>query len=211
MSTHHQRWLRAFENLPLIAILRGITTEECVDVAAALVKAGFHILEVPLNSPDPLTSIKRLATIYPDLMVGAGTVLDADSVHACASAGCQLVVTPNFDADVAAAVGTTDMIYCPGVATPSEAFVALKAGAHGLKLFPGEMVTPAVVKAIRAVLPPATTLIPVGGISPNNMGDYLASGASGFGIGSSLYKPGRSANEVGTLARELVARYREQV
>ena len=203
-----KQWSAAFTALPLVAILRGIRPDECLEVGAELVYAGFRILEVPLNSPSPYASIQRLAAAYPQHIVGAGTVLTADNVHACAAANCKLIVTPNFDVDVAQAVAATDMIYCPGVATPTEAFAALKAGADGLKLFPAEMITPNIVKAIRAVLPGATTLIPVGGITPHNMADYAAQGAAGFGIGSALYKPGLSAAEVRVRAQEFVAAYR---
>jgi len=190
---------------PLVAILRGITPEEAVPVGRALWDAGFRILEVPLNSPQPLRSIAALSHALPDAIVGAGTVLRRSEVGPVQAAGGRLVVAPNFSAEVVQESLDLGMDCLPGVLTPTEAFAALEAGATGLKLFPAEMAGPAAVKALRAVLPPEVLLLPVGGISVGNVAAYLAAGASGFGIGSALYRPGRSAAEVGETAREFVA------
>jgi len=194
----------AFGACPLVAILRGITPEEAEPAAAALIDAGFRILEVPLNSPEPLRSIERIARAHPQAMVGAGTVLRASEVQDVQSAGGQLIVAPNFSEAVVRASLDRGMACLPGVATPTEAFAALDAGATGLKLFPGEMVTPPVVKAIRAVLPKDALLLPVGGISTSNMAAYRAAGADGFGIGSALYTPGVTIDELARRARGFV-------
>ena len=193
----------ALANVPLIAILRGIHPDEAIDVGQALVDAGWRMIEVPLNSPQPLVSIAALKAAFPEALVGAGTVLRAEQVHEVYKAGGRLVVAPNFNADVVAAAADLGMVCLPGVCTATEAFAALEAGATGLKLFPAEMIPPAVVKALRAVLPESTMLFPVGGIDASNMAEYIAAGANGFGIGSSLYKPGRSADEVRKAALEL--------
>ncbi|CAN5369278.1 2-dehydro-3-deoxy-6-phosphogalactonate aldolase [soil metagenome] len=182
--------------LPLVAILRGLTPAEAADIGDALVQAGFELLEVPLNSPQPLESIALLRQRFPDALVGAGTVLDAQQVRAVHAAGGQLVVSPNFDAAVIAETARLGMVSLPGVMTPTEAFGALAAGATGLKLFPAELASPAVVKALLAVLPAGTPLMPVGGISPHNMQAWRDAGAAGFGIGSALYKPGKPASAV---------------
>ena len=190
---------------PLVAILRGLTPAEALPCGQALVDAGFRILEVPLNSPQPLDSIARLARAFPQALVGAGTVLTVDDVRAVHAAGGRLVVAPNFNEAVVREAVALGMVALPGVATPTEAFAALAAGAHGLKLFPAEMVSPAVVKAIRAVLPKGTLLLPVGGISAANMGSYRQAGADGFGIGSALYAPGTPADELARRAQAFVA------
>ncbi|OYU75023.1 MAG: 2-dehydro-3-deoxy-6-phosphogalactonate aldolase [Burkholderiales bacterium PBB5] len=192
---------QALTALPLVAILRGITPAEALPVGRALVDAGFRLLEVPLNSPQPLDSIAALAEAFPQALVGAGTVLQAEQVHAVAQAGGQLIVAPNTDVDVLFAALDRDLVCLPGVATPTEAFAALAAGAHGLKLFPAELVSPAVLKAMRAVLPAHTPLLPVGGIAPETMAAYRAAGASGFGIGSALYRPGMTAADVALQAQ----------
>lgn len=184
---------QAMAQLPLVAILRGLTPAEAPAIGDALVGSGFALIEVPLNSPEPLQSIATLAARFPQALVGAGTVLNAQQVRQVHAAGGRLVVAPHFNPAVVAQALRLDMVVLPGVATPSEAFAALDAGAHGLKLFPAEMISPAVVKALRAVLPASVPLLPVGGIGPDNMGAYKKAGASGFGIGSSLYKPGQSA------------------
>jgi len=187
---------RALAQLPLIDILRGLTPAEAPAVGEALVGSGFAIIEVPLNSPEALKSIHALTGLFPQTLIGAGTVLNAQQVQDVHAAGGRLVVSPNFNPAVVAQALVMDMVVLPGVATPTEAFAALDAGAHGLKLFPAEMITPATVKALRAVLPQTAALLPVGGITPDNMAAYLAAGANGFGLGSALYAPGKSASAV---------------
>ena len=194
--TPQDKFAAAFGALPLVAILRGLAPAEAPAIGDALQAAGFRLLEVPLNSPQPLDSIAQLAQRFPDALVGAGTVLQAQQVREVHAAGGQLIVAPNFDAEVVREALRLGLVCLPGVLTPTEAFAALACGAHGLKLFPAEMATPAVVKALRAVLPPAVPLLPVGGITPDNMAAYRAAGANGFGIGSALYKPGKAAAAV---------------
>ena len=186
----------AMQALPLVAILRGLTPAEAPAVGDAIVDAGFRLLEVPLNSPQPLESIALLRQRFPQALVGAGTVLDAQQVRAVQGAGGELIVAPNFNAEVIAEAVRLGLVSLPGVMTPTEAFGALAAGATGLKLFPAELASPAVVKALLAVLPKATPLMPVGGITPDNMDAWRAAGAAGFGIGSALYKPGKRAAAV---------------
>jgi 2-dehydro-3-deoxyphosphogalactonate aldolase len=195
------------QDLPLIAILRGIRPEEVPAAADALAGAGFRIIEIPLNSPEPLESLRYLAR-RTDLLVGAGTVLSPAEVEAVAAAGGRLMVAPNADREVIAAAERLGMVALPGVATPTEAFAALAAGADGLKMFPAEILPPKAVKAWRAVLPASVPLLPVGGITPESMGDYLAAGADGFGLGSALYKPGMSAGELGRRAEAFAMAYR---
>ena len=191
-----QTLAQALAQLPLIAILRGLTPAEAPAIGQALVDSGFAIIEVPLNSPEPLESIATLNQLFPNTLIGAGTVLNAQQVKNVHAAGGRLVVAPNFNPAVVAQALALNMVVLPGVATPTEAFAALDAGAHGLKLFPAEMISPAIVKAMRAVLPKAAALMPVGGIKPDNMASYRAAGATGFGLGSALYSPGRSAHLV---------------
>lgn len=195
--------------LPLIAILRGITPDEAVPVGQALIDEGFRIVEVPLNSPQPLLSIERLARAFgARALVGAGTVTDAAQVPAVAAAGGRLIVLPHADARVIGAAKAAGLWCVPGVATPTEAFAALAAGADALKLFPAELLTPPVVKALRAVLPRDLKLLPVGGITPHNLGSYVAAGASGFGLGSALYKQGDTPAQVRTQAQAFVQAWR---
>jgi 2-dehydro-3-deoxyphosphogalactonate aldolase len=194
-------WQRAIDSLPLVAILRGLTPQEAEPVGDALCNTGWRLLEVPLNSPQPLRSIEILAQRFPDAVVGAGTVRTADEVRAVHAAGGRLIVSPHCDVRVIAAAADLGMVSLPGVLTPSEAFAALEAGASGLKLFPAEMVPPSAVKALRAVLAPSVLLLPVGGIAPSTMAGYRAAGASGFGIGSALYQPGRDAQAVTAAAQ----------
>lgn len=196
-----QRWQSAVERLPLVAILRGIAPTEAEAVGDALVQAGWLLLEVPLNSPQPLRSIETLARRFPQALVGAGTVRTVDEVRQVHDAGGRLVVSPHFDARVVECSRELGMLSLPGVMTPSEAFAALAAGATALKLFPAEMIPPAAVKAMRAVLPADVLLMPVGGIAPSTMAAYRAAGANGFGIGSALYKPGMRAQDVAASAQ----------
>ena len=190
--------------LPLVAILRGLKPEEALEVGQAIVNAGFHILEVPLNSPDPLRSIQILAKAFPNALVGAGTVTTAQQVRDIKAAGGQLIVSPHLDDNVVCEAVNLGLISMPGVATPTEAFRAIALGAHGLKLFPAEMISPSVVKSMRAVLPSHVRLIPVGGIGAHNMADYRQCGASGFGIGSALYAPGKTVEAIGESAAAFV-------
>ena len=192
------------DSLPLVAILRGLKPEEALAVGQAIVNAGFHILEVPLNSPEPLRSIQILSAALPNALVGAGTVTTAQQVRDIKAAGGQLIISPHLDDNVVCEAVNLGMVSLPGVATPSEAFRALALGANGLKLFPAEMISPAVVKSLRAVLPKEVKLLPVGGIGIHNMADYRQSGASGFGIGSALFAPGKSAEAVGESAAAFV-------
>jgi 2-dehydro-3-deoxyphosphogalactonate aldolase len=201
-----ERFYARLADCPLIAILRGLQPEEAVAVGGALIEAGLRIIEVPLNSPDPLESIGRLSQSFgTDATIGAGTVLDSGDVPRIADAGGELVVAPNTDPKVIAETVARGLVSAPGFFTPSEAFAALAAGAHALKLFPAEAASPAVVKAQLAVLPKSVPLLVVGGVTPESIGPYLAAGARGFGLGSGLYKPGMSAAAVGERARSYVA------
>jgi len=196
----------ALTTCPIVAILRGVKPDEIDAIGDALVEAGVTVIEVPLNSPQPFESITRLAERHAHhALIGAGTVLEAADVARVKEAGGQLVVAPNFDADVVRAARAAGLASLPGVMTPSEGFAALKAGADGLKLFPAEIIPPAVFKAWRAVFAPDTLLLAVGGVGVDNVRSYAEAGASGYGIGSALYKPGRPAAEIGKLARTLVA------
>jgi len=190
---------------PLVAIIRGVTPAEVDGVGGALLDAGFRIIEVPLNSPDPLASIERLAKLAGDrATIGAGTVLTAADVRRVADVGGQIIVSPNTNPEVIGATAQAGLASAPGYFTPSEAFTALAAGAHALKLFPAEAADPAVVKAQLAVLPRDIPLIVVGGIRTDNMRPFVEAGAAGFGLGSSLYKPGMAADEVALNARAFV-------
>ena len=195
----------AFAKLPLVAILRGLRPDEAEGIGAALYGAGFRLIEVPLNSPEPFESIARLARSLPaDAVLGAGTVLETEAVTRVRDAGGALIVMPHADTEVIRAAKAAGMYCVPGVATPTEAFAALKAGADALKLFPAELITPAVVRAMRAVLPKDNKLLPVGGITPDNMSDFRAAGVAGFGLGSALYKPGMDAATVAANADAFV-------
>ena len=190
-------FIAAISQMPLIAILRGLRPSEAVAVADALVTAGFKLIEVPLNSPEPFKSIEILAKhLAGDCVVGLGTVLRVEDVSSVTSAGGQFIVAPNLNRKVGDAAKKNGLTWCPGVLTPSEAFEAVDQGADLLKIFPAELVSPAGVRALRAVLPPRVLIAAVGGITPQSMEDYVAAGSNGFGLGSSLYKAGMSPGEV---------------
>ncbi|WJF89428.1 2-dehydro-3-deoxy-6-phosphogalactonate aldolase [Paraburkholderia bonniea] len=190
----------------LVAILRGVTPTEVEAIGSVLYEAGLRIIEVPLNSPEPLQSINALRQRLPaDCLIGAGTVLTPEQVTSVRAAGGELIVMPHSDPSVIRCAREAGLIAMPGVATPTEAFAALAAGADALKLFPAEQLGPAVLKAWRAVLPQKLALLPVGGITPASLATFVAAGANGFGLGSALYKPGQSAAEVALQARDFVA------
>lgn len=196
-------WLK---RSPLVAILRGVKPDEVEAIGDALETSGIAIVEVPLNSPDPLDSIARLVRRFGDkLLIGAGTVMTSDQVAQIAATGAKLIVTPHADVHVTRAAKQHGMLAVPGFFTPTEAFALLAAGADALKLFPAEGAHPAVLKAIRAVLPPGTLVLPVGGIDATNMTEWHVSGAAGYGIGSAIYKPGDTAVIVSEKAKRLIA------
>ena len=196
--------------LPLIAILRGITPDEVADVATVLVSEGITTIEVPLNSPDAMTSIKKLSDELADkAVIGAGTVLTAEEVEAVHAVGGQLIVSPNCDAEVIATTKRLNLQSWPGVFTPTECFAALQAGADGLKLFPGSMAGPSGLKAIRAILPKGTKVYAVGGAGADNFAEWIAASADGFGLGTALYSPGLTAEEVAARAQTIVQAYRD--
>lgn len=197
---------RFLDECPLVAIVRGITPDEAEAIGEAVWSAGIRIIEVPLNSPDPLASIELLSAKFGErMLVGGGTVLRWSEVHEIKELGGRLIVSPNSDKEVIAATASAGLVSCPGYFTPSEAFVALEAGAAALKLFPAEGASPAVLKAHLAVLPDDVPMIVVGGIQPDTMQSWLAAGAAGFGLGSALYKPGQSPAETLDKARACVA------
>jgi 2-dehydro-3-deoxyphosphogalactonate aldolase len=197
------------DRLPLVAILRGITPEDVVGVGDALAEAGFAIIEVPLNSPRPLESIERLhAKLGEDVLIGAGTVTAPAQVQEIKAAGGRLIVMPHGDAAVVRAAKAAGLACIPGVATPTEGFAALANGADALKLFPAELLTPTVLKSMRAVFPAATRFLPVGGITPDTMASYVAAGAAGFGLGGALYRRGDAASRVAANARDFVAAWK---
>jgi len=199
----------AFEDLPLVAILRGLEPKDADAIGDALVEAGFRLIEVPLNSPDPLASIAKLAERHGDgIVIGAGTVLTPDAARDVVVRGGRLVVMPHGDPAVIEAAKKAGAWCVPGAATPTEAFAAFAAGADAVKLFPGEALPPAVLKSWRSVFPPEMRLLPVGGVGIGNMADYVAAGASGFGIGSALFRAGKSAEDVAADARAFVDAWR---
>lgn len=201
----NERLAAALARRPLIAILRGVRPDEAVGIGKALAACGFAMIEVPLNSPEPLASIEALRKTLPgDVLVGAGTVTSVRDVAGVKAAGGELIVMPHADTQVIEAAKTAGMIALPGVATPTEAFAALAAGADGLKLFPAELIAPPVLKAMLAVLPKDTVTLPVGGITPEGMRPYIEAGAKGFGLGSALYKPGMTAADVKERAKLFV-------
>jgi len=204
-----ERFRLYFRQCPLVAIVRGVTPDEAVDVGEALFAAGIRIIEVPLNSPDPIASIARLAARFGDrALIGAGTVLEPEDVARVAAAGGGLIVSPGTHVPVIAASVAAGLVAAPGFFTPSEAFAALRAGATALKFFPAEAASPAVVKALRAVLPPDVPLLVVGGVAPDKIPGWLAAGADGFGLGSGVYRPGQDGATVGRQAAAFVAAVR---
>jgi len=196
--------------MPLIAILRGIKPAEAAEVARTLVDAGFTIIEVPLNSPEPFDSIRAIVEECGDeALIGAGTVMSSKQVRDVKAAGGRLIVMPHSDSEVIISAKAEGMIAAPGVMTPNEAFTALKNGADALKLFPAEASPPKVLKAMLAVLPAGTSVVPVGGIDPDNLASYWNVGAKGFGLGSALYKPGKEIEEIAFDAKRFVDKMRE--
>lgn len=193
---------------PLVAILRGVTPDEVSDIGEALFDAGITWIEVPLNSPDPLDSITKLVARLGDhAVIGAGTVLTSDEVAAVAATGARLIVSPNMNPDVIRMTKAKGMISLPGVFTATECFAALDAGADGLKFFPGDLIGPVGLKALKAVLPTTVTTYAVGGVTVENVPDWLAVGAHGFGLGSALYKPGDTAQDVAKKAKAIVTAF----
>jgi 2-dehydro-3-deoxyphosphogalactonate aldolase len=204
------RFEAAMASLPLVAILRGLRRAEAPAALDALLSGGFKLIEIPLNSPDPLDSIAAMRRrAPPDALIGAGTVLSVGEVAEVADAGGELIVSPNMDPEVIAAAKARGLIALPGVATPTEAFAALKAGADGLKAFPAEAIPPAVIKAWRAVIPSRIPILAVGGVAPGTMETYVTAGATGFGLGSALYKAGASAGDLAERAKAFSAAWAE--
>jgi 2-dehydro-3-deoxyphosphogalactonate aldolase len=203
------RFEEASQVCGIIAILRGVTLDEVTGIGDALYEAGIRIVEVPLNSPEPFRSIAALAARFKDRMVvGAGTVLDVESVDRVKSAGGQISVSPDCNEAVIARAVERNLVPLPGVFTPSEAFAGVRAGARHLKLFPAEAASPKTVKAWKAVLPRDVNIHAVGGVTPANMKEWAEAGCAGFGIGSNIYKPGMSANDVSKAARDFVAAWK---
>ena len=204
--------VESMSQCPLVAILRGIAPTEAVAVSGVLIEAGFRIIEVPLTSPDALVSIGRIGQEYGDrALIGAGTVTELTQVEAVHRAGGRLIFSPNCNLEVIRRTKALGMVSMPGCMTPSEMFDAIGAGADVIKCFPAEMISPAAFKAMRTVVPASVPMIAVGGVGPDNMADYLRQGAAGFGIGSSLYKPGREPAEIGRRAGDIVSAYRAAV
>jgi len=190
-------FLSFLKESPLIAILRGITPAEVIEISETLVEKNFKIIEIPLNSPDPIESIEMLVSHFKDeVIIGAGTVTDLTSIKLIAEAGARLSVMPNGSIRIVKAAKASGLITIPGVFTPTEAFAMIESGADALKLFPAEGAPPMVLKAMKAVLPTAIPILPVGGITPDKMAEYQKAGANGFGLGSALYKPGMTVDEV---------------
>lgn len=195
--------------LPLFAVLRGLEVDRAADVGRVLIAAGFEILEVTMNSPAPLESIAAIArAVGPGALVGAGTVTSVEEVDAVVDAGGRLVVSPHCDPELIAYAAKRQLVVLPGVLSPSEIFAAIRAGASGVKIFPAEIMPPAGIKAVKAVLPPDVPVYVVGGIHADNMGSYLAAGAAGFGIGGSLFRPGKSLSDIERDAVAIVAQFR---
>jgi 2-dehydro-3-deoxyphosphogalactonate aldolase len=199
----------AMARLPLVAILRGVRPAEVISIGAVLIEAGFAMIEVPLNSPDPIASIAKLHAAFADrALIGAGTVTTTEHAAEVASTGAKLLVMPHADVAVIRAAKAAGMICVPGILTPTEGFAALAAGADALKLFPAELAGPPVLRALRSVFPAGTAFLPVGGIKPDTMGSFVAAGAAGFGLGSALYRPGDDVETVAANAAAFVAAWR---
>jgi 2-dehydro-3-deoxyphosphogalactonate aldolase len=195
--------------MPLVAILRGLTPDKASETGAVLIDAGFRVMEVPLNSPNPIETISILTAEFGQrALIGAGTVMTSDQVIQIAGAGGKLIVSPHSDQDLITAAKVRGLFSLPGVATPSEGFAALNAGADGLKLFPAEFLSPSVVKAWRAVMDRSVGLFPVGGITPDKIEDYLEAGATGFGLGSALFKADYTLSEIGANADRFITKMR---
>jgi 2-dehydro-3-deoxyphosphogalactonate aldolase len=202
----HPLFDKYFGMCPLVTVIRGVKPDEAEAVGEAIYESGIRIIEVPMNSPEPLKSIENLAKLMGDrALIGAGTVLSRQQVADVKAAGGQIIVSPNTNSDVIAASVDAGLVSCPGFFTPTEGFAAIEAGAHALKLFPAEAVTPAYVKAQRAVLPKDIPLLVVGSVKPELMGAWIDAGANGFGLGSGVFKPGKSVDEVRESARAYVA------
>lgn len=202
---HIDEFNAALQRCPLIAILRGVIPDEVVAIGEALVEAGFTLIEVPQNSPAPFESIARLAKAFAGrAVIGSGTVLRKADVAGVQSAGGTMVISPNTNIEVIDATKRAGLVSIPGIATPSEAFIALDAGATALKLFPAEGASPTVLKAIRAILPSDVRVLPVGGITPDNLAPWVGAGAAGFGLGSALYKAGMTPSEIAGRARTFI-------
>jgi 2-dehydro-3-deoxyphosphogalactonate aldolase len=203
--TAKDEFSRYFGACPLVAVLRGIRPDEVEPVGAALIDAGLRILEVPLNSPEPFESIARLSALAGDrALVGAGTVVDVEAVGRVAAAGGRIIVSPSTDVAVIGATVEAGLVSAPGFFTPSEGFAAINAGAHLLKFFPAEAGSPAVIKALKAVLPRHIPVLAVGGMTPDGLAPWRAAGADGFGLGSNLFRPGMTAAESGAMAARYV-------
>lgn len=203
-------WQSEIGEMPLVAILRGLQPDKAIDTVGGLIEAGFRAIEIPLNSPDPLRSIARLVETFGDrALLGAGTVLMAEEAEAVAATGARLIVAPNTDARVAEVAARENAVYCPGAMTPTEVFEAFRLGANFVKLFPGELIGPHGVKAMRAVVPEHAGLFPVGGVSLDSMEAYVTAGANGFGLGSALFKTSMTPEEVAANARGFIGRWRE--
>lgn len=197
--------LTPYMTMPLIAILRGVTEDEVVEVTGALIEEGFTMIEVPLNSPNAVESIRRIVEAFGDkALIGAGTVLTVEEVEAVAAVGGKLIVSPNINVDVVKRTKELGMISAPGVSTPTELFAAIQAGADAAKAFPADAIPPSTIKAWSSVTPKGYPILAVGGVNADNMADYLAAGAVGFGIGSNLYKHGKTVDEVRSVAKQLV-------
>lgn len=205
----HELFLESLQDVPLIAILRGVTPAEVVELGKVIVDSGIRVIEVPLNSPQPLDSIARMRQQLPSgCIFGAGTVTSVAEVREVAKAGGQLIVSPHCDPEIIRTARDSGLICVPGVATPTEAFTALREGASALKLFPAELIGASALAALRQVVPPATRMFPVGGITPENMSVYARAGANGFGLGSSLYRPGQPLGETSDKAIAFVRAWR---